>query len=134
MVKGLRVIDSQEATRDKSSNTATKRKKIVLESEDEMEAANHDPPVLKESSPMPPSNLVLEKRVSPRKNYSTITTTEGSGAALERPGRARGSTSSPTARADVESESKPLTVLGQSNPNEVNAEEVNGGKLWLSSQ
>ncbi|KAI0290508.1 hypothetical protein BC826DRAFT_1187324 [Russula brevipes] len=132
MVKGLRVMDSQEAARDKSSNTATKRKKIVLESEDEMEDANHDLPVVKESSPMPP-NLVLEKRVSPIKDYSTITTTERSGAALERPGRARGSTGSPTVRAAVESKSKPLTILDQSGPNDVNAEEVNGGSNGGSS-
>ncbi|KAH9967947.1 hypothetical protein BC827DRAFT_458673 [Russula dissimulans] len=87
MVKGLRVIDSQDPTLDKWLNqgaaTTAKRKKILLESEDEVEATNCVPSVSKKSSPTPTANLNPE-RVSQRMRHSKDATTLENGAASER--------------------------------------------------
>ena len=69
MVKGLRVMDSQDITQVKSVNNsdrgpaaATKRKRVLPASEDEIEAANYIPFIVKKSSP-PAANPVLEKKL-----------------------------------------------------------------------
>jgi hypothetical protein len=91
MVKGLKVMDSQDIVRVKSdlgAVAATKRKKIVLESEEETEDENRVPLVVESSPPISTSNLCPEKKVSRRKNQRVVTTAQSRTAALERPKRA----------------------------------------------
>jgi hypothetical protein len=91
MVKGLKVMDSQDIVRVKSdlgAVAATKRKKIILESEEETEDENRVPLVVENSPPMLTSNLCPEKKVSRRKNQRVVTTAQSRTAALERPKRA----------------------------------------------
>jgi hypothetical protein len=105
MVKRLRVIDSQDSTRDKLSDrsaaAAAKRKKILIDSEDEIEAATCIPSIAEEL-PMPTSDLGPEKRVSRKKRQSSITTAQDHAAAPERPRRACVATNSSNVRANVE--------------------------------
>ena len=84
-------MDSQDIVRVKSdlgAIAATKRKKIVLESEEETEDENRAPLVVENSPPMSTSNLCPEKKVSRRINQRVVTTAQSRTAALERPKRA----------------------------------------------
>lgn len=90
-MKRLRVIDSQDSTHDKPSDrgaAAAKRKKIPIDSEDEIEAATCVPPIVKEL----PSKLTWdpnqEKKVTGKKRQSSVTAAQDCVAAPERPKRA----------------------------------------------
>jgi len=120
MVKGLRVIDSQDTTNQGAATTA-KRKKILLESEDEIEATNCVPSVSNKSFPTPSANLSQE-RVSRRTRHGKDTTTLENGAAPE---RASVSTNS-SAQASIELQ-PPLAVLDQCDSNTAKAEKAPTG-------
>ena len=133
MVKGLRVMDSQDITRDKSDQGATavaKRKKVLLESDDEIEAGDCVPSVVKESPSIPSSNLGPEKKISRNKRHSTATRAQARGAVPERPKRACVSTNPSTMRVKVEPKPQPSVVVDQFDSNEVKAEkELPGGEF-----
>jgi hypothetical protein len=83
MVKGLKVMDSQDTALDKSglgATAAVKRKKIVLESEEESDAKNCLP--LEKSPSMSTSNPGPKKKVSRRKGHGIVTTVQNRAAAL----------------------------------------------------
>jgi hypothetical protein len=133
MVKGLKVLDSQDAMRVKlglSAAAASKRKKIVLDSEEELEAEGCVPLVMKTSSSVSRSDLGTTKKVSRRKAHGTVTTAQNRIVPLERPKRACVSAKSSTLRANVEPKASPSVGVDQSCPNEVKAEnELTGGKF-----
>jgi hypothetical protein len=133
MVKRLRIIDSQDSTREKLSDrgaaAAAKRKKILVDSEDESEAATCVPSVAKELPPIPTSDLGPERRVLRKKRQSNVTTAQDRAAAPERPRRACVAANSSNARANVELRPPPSAV-DQSDSNKVEAEnELTGGKF-----
>ena len=107
MVKKLRVIesqDSQDSTRDKLADRATaaaKRKKILIDSEDEVEATACIPSITKELPCIPTSDLGPEKKAPRKKRQSGVTTAQGCVAVSERPRRACVASSS-NVRANVE--------------------------------
>jgi hypothetical protein len=120
MVKGLRVMDSQDTTRDKSLDAddrgaaaSVKRKKVLPVSEDEIEAASCVPSVVKRSS-SPASNPVLEKRVSRAKRDCTVTTAQVDGTSTERPRRACIPTIPSMVRTNIEPKSQLSVAPGQS--------------------
>jgi hypothetical protein len=132
MVKRLRVIDSQDSTCDKLSDrgaaAAAKRKKIVIDSEDEIEAATRAPPIAKELPSIPTSDPAPEKKVSRKKRQST--TAQDRIAPPERPRRACAATTSSKVRANVELKPHPSAVADQSECNKVEAEKgPTGGKF-----
>jgi hypothetical protein len=123
MVKGLKVMDSQDTGRDKfglGAATAVKRKKIVLESEEESDAENGVP--LEKSPSMSTSNPNPEKRVSRRKGHRMVTTVQTRAAALGRPKRACVPTRSSTLGVNVEPKARSSAVVDQSGSNKVKAE------------
>ncbi|KAI9510405.1 hypothetical protein F5148DRAFT_594968 [Russula earlei] len=108
MVKGLRVMDSQDTALDKTRGAATTAKrKIVPELEDEIEDGYCVPSGLKGSSPTPTTNLM---NISQSKRHSKVTTVQDRGAV---PGRDFVSTSS-TTEAAVEQKPPSSAVVGQS--------------------
>lgn len=124
MVKGLKVMDSQDIVRVKSdlgAIAATKRKKIVLESEEETEDENRAPLVVENSPPMSTSNLCPEKKVSRRINQRVVTTAQSRTAALERPKRACVSTK-------LRTNPRTSAVVDQGF-NKVKTEELTGGEF-----
>ena len=130
MVKRLRVIDSQDSTQDKPSDrgaaAAAKRKKILIDSEDESEAeaATSVPSIAKELPSIPTSDLGPKKKVSQKKRQSGVTTAQEP--APERPRRACVATSSSNGRADAEL--KPHPPAPDSNAVEA-GKEFTGGKF-----
>jgi hypothetical protein len=109
MVKKLRVIDSQDSTRDKLADraaAAAKRKKIVIDSEDEIEATACTPSIAKELPSIPTSDLGPEKKAPRKKRQGGVTTAQDRVAAPERPRRACVANSS-NVRANVELKSHP---------------------------
>jgi len=137
MVKGLKVLDSQDAMRVNlglSVAAAAKRKKVVLVSDEELEAEGCVPLVMKTSSSVSRSNLGTEKKVFRRKAHGAATTAQNRIVPLERPKRACVSAKSSTLRANVEPKASPSAGVDQSCSDEVKAEmELTGGKLWPSS-
>jgi len=121
-------MDSQDIVRVKSDLGAvatTKRKKIVLESEEETEDENPVPSVVENSPPVSTSNLCLEKKVSRRKNQRVVTTAQNRTAAVERPKRACVSTKSSILRTNARS----CAVVDQG-PKKVKVEkELTGGEF-----
>jgi hypothetical protein len=137
MVKRLRVIDSQDSTRDKLSDrgaaAAAKRKKILIDSEDEIEDATCVPSIVKELPSIPTSDLSPEK-ASRKKRQSSVNTAQDLVAAPERPRRACVATNSSNMRANVEQKPYPSAVVDQPDSNKVEAEkEPTGGKLFIFS-
>jgi len=123
MVKGLKVMDSQDTARDKlglGAAAAVKRKKIVLESEEESDAENGVP--LEKSPSMSTSNPNPEKRVSRRKGHRMVTTVQNRAAALGRPKRACVPTRSSALGVNVEPKARSSAVVDQSGSNKVKAE------------
>jgi hypothetical protein len=107
VVKGLKVMDSQDTMRDKlvhGATAATKRKKIVLESDEDIEAEDGVPLVVKNSSPVSRSNLSSEKKDSRSKGHNTSVTimAQSHTTILERPKRACVSTKSSARKAKTE--------------------------------
>jgi hypothetical protein len=131
MVKRLRVIDSQDSTRGKVSDrgaAAAKRKKILIDSEDEIEAATRIPSILKESPSKPTPDPSREKKVSGKKKQSSVPTAQGRVATPERPRRACAATNS-NLRTNVEMKPHGSAVADQSDSNKVESKkELVGGK------
>jgi hypothetical protein len=127
MVKGLKVMDSQDIVRVKSdlgAVSATKRKKIVLESEEETEDENRVQSVVENSPPISTSNPFPAKKVSRRKNQSVVPTAQNRTATSERPKRACVSTKASGLRTNARS-----SVVVDRGPNKVKAEkELTGGE------
>ena len=121
-------MDSQDIMRvesDLGAVAATKRKKIVPESEDETEDENRVPSVVENSPPMSTSNPCPEKKVFRRKNQRVVTTAQKRTAALERPKRVCVSTKSSLLRTNARS-----SAVVDQGPNEVKAEkELTGGEF-----
>jgi hypothetical protein len=139
MVKRLRVIDSQDSMYDKLSDrgaaAAAKRKKIVIDSEDEIEDAACFPSIVKDLHELPsiptPSP---EKKVSRKKRQSSVNTAQDSVAAPERPRRACVAANSSNARANVEQKPYPPAAVDQPDSNKIEAEkELTKGKFCLHS-
>jgi len=125
-------MDSQDVVRVKSDLggvSATKRKKIVPESEEETEDENRVQSVVENSPPMSTSNLFPKKKVSRRKSQRVVTTAQNRTAALERPKRACVSTKVSVLRTNARS-----SVVVDRGPNKVKAEkELTGGEFWSYS-
>lgn len=123
-------MDSQDIVRVKSDLgdvSATKRKKIVLEleEEDESEDENRVQLVAENSPPMSTSNLFPKKKVSRRKSQRVVTTAQNRTAVLERPKRACASTKASVLRTTARS-----SVVVDRGPNKVKAEkELTGGEF-----
>ncbi|KAI0253876.1 hypothetical protein BJV78DRAFT_1359903 [Lactifluus subvellereus] len=133
MVKGLRVVDSQDTTRDKSlgagdrgAAAVAKRKKVLPMSEDETEAANCVLSIVKKSPPLA-SNPGPEKKVSRTKRRCAVTTPQTDRVTTERPKRACISTLLSMARTDIEPKSQLSAAPGQSNFNAKAKGEPTGG-------
>jgi hypothetical protein len=125
MVKGLKVLDSQDVMRVElglSAAAAAKRKMIVLDSEEELEAEARVPLVTKTSPSVSRSNLGAEKKVIRRKAHGTVTTAQNHIVALERPKRACVSAKSSTLRSNVAPKASSSAGVDQSCSNEVKAE------------
>ena len=135
MVKRLRVIDSQDSTRDKLSDrgaaAATKRKKILIDSEDEIEDATCFPPIVKDLHELPSiPSLSPEKKVSRKKRQSSVNTAQDRVAAPERPRRACVASNSSNTRANVEQKPYPSAAVDQPDSNMAETEkELTGGKF-----
>jgi hypothetical protein len=131
VVKRLRVIDSQDSKGDKPSDRGTaaaKRKKILIDSEDETEPAACVPSLVKESPFKPTSDPSQEEKVTGKKRQSGVTTAEDRVTASERPRRACVATNSPNVGASVQMKSHTPVVVDQSNPNKAGSEnELVGG-------
>jgi len=132
MVKGLKVLDSQDAMRVElglSAAAAAKRKKVVLDSEEELEAEGCVALVMKTSS-VSRSNLGAEKKVFRGKAHGTVTTAQNRIVPLERPKRACVSAKSSTLRTNVEPKASSSAGVDQSCSNEVKTEnKLTGGKF-----
>ena len=127
-MKGLKVMDSQDIVRvksDLSAVAATKRKKIVLESEEETEDENRVPSVVENSPHVSTSDLCPEKKVPRRKNQRVITTAQNRTGALERPRRACVVAKSSKSRTNARS-----SAVADQGSNKVKAEkELTGGEF-----
>ena len=113
MVKKLRVIDPEDSTRDKLADraaAAAKRKKIVIDSEDEIEATACIPSIAKELPSIPTSDLGLEKKAPRKKRQGGVTTAQDRVAAPERPRRACVANSNVRANVELKSRPDPNTV------------------------
>jgi len=121
-------MDSQDIVRLKSdlgAVAATKRKKIVLESEEETGDENRVPSVVENSPPVSTSDLCPEKKVSRRKNPRVVTTAQNRTAALERPRRACVAAKSSKSRTNARS-----SAVVDQGPNRVKVEkELTGGEF-----
>jgi hypothetical protein len=128
-------MDSQDATRDKSlaasdqgAAAVAKRKKVLPASEDEIEATNSVPSIVKKSPPLT-SNLSPEKKVSRTKRRCAVTTPQADRVATERPKRACIPTILSTTRTDIEPKSQLSATPGQSSFNAKAKGGPTGGKL-----
>jgi hypothetical protein len=131
MVKRLRVIDSQDSTRDKPSDrgaAAAKRKKILIDSEDEIEPATCVPSIVKEFPSKATSDPSQEKKVTRNKRRSSVTTAQGRVAASERPRRACVAINSSNVGPCVQMKPRTPEAVDQSDSNkaEVEIEPVGG--------
>jgi hypothetical protein len=118
-VKRLRVIDSQDSTRDKPSDrgaAAAKRKKILIDSEDEIEPTTCVPSIVKELPSKPISDLIQEKKVTGKKRQSNVTAQDRV-TASERPRRACVATKSSNVGASVQMKPHTPVVMDQSDSN-----------------
>lgn len=116
VVKRLRVIDSQDSTRDKPSDrgaAAAKRKKIPIDSEDEIEPATCVPSIVKELPSKPTSDPSQEKKVAGKKRQSSATMTQDR-VVSERPRRACVATNSSNAGASVQTKPHIPVAVDQS--------------------
>jgi hypothetical protein len=131
IVKRLRVIESQDSTRDKPSDrgaAAAKRKKILIDSEDEIEPATCVPSIVKEFPSKPTSDPSQEKKVTGKKRQSSVTTAQDRVAASERPRRACIATNSSNVGASVQTKPHTPVVVKQSDSNKAESEnELVGG-------
>ena len=131
MVKRLRLIDSQFTTRDNPSDrgaAAAKRKKILIDSEDEIEPSTCIPSIAKELPSKPTSGPSQEKKVTGKKRQSSVTTTQDRVPASERPRRACVATNSSNVGASVQAKPHTLVVVDQSDSNKPESEnELVGG-------
>jgi hypothetical protein len=131
MVKRLRVIDSQDSTHDKPSDrgaAAAKRKKILIDSEDEIEITTCVPSIVKELPSKPTSDPSQEKKVTGKKRQSSVTTTQDRVAVLERPRRACVATNSSNVGASVRTKPHTAVVVDQFDSNKAESEnELVGG-------
>ena len=115
-MKRLRVIDSQDSTRDKPSDrgaAAAKRKKIPIDSEDEIEPATCVPSIVKELPSKPTSDPSQEKKVAGKKRQSSATMTQDR-VVSERPRRACVATNSSNAGASVQTKPHIPVAVDQS--------------------
>jgi hypothetical protein len=139
MVKRLRVIDSQDSMYDKLSDrgaaAAAKRKKIVIDSEDEIEDAACFPSIVKGLHELPSIPILSpEKKVPRKKRQSSVNTAQDSVAAPERPRRACVAANSSNARANVEQKPYLPAAVDQPDSNKIEAEkELTKGKFCLHS-
>ena len=131
MVKRLRVIESQDSTRDKQLDrgaAAAKRKKILIDSDDEIEPATCVPSIVKELPSKPTSGPSQKKIVTGKKRQSSVTTAQDHVAASERPRRACVTTNSSNAGTSVQMKHHTPVVVDQSDSNKSEAEnELVGG-------
>jgi hypothetical protein len=131
MVKRLRVIDSRDSTRDKPSNrgaAAAKRKKILIDSEDEIEPATCVPSIVKELPSKPTLDPSQETKITRKKRQSSVTTAQGRVSASERPRRACVATNSSNVEASVQIKPHTPIAVDQSNFNKAETEnELVGG-------
>jgi hypothetical protein len=135
MVKRLRVIDSQDSTRDKPSDrgaAAAKRKKILIDSEDEIEPSTCVPSIVKELPSKPTSDPSQEKKVTGKKRQSSVTTAQDRVSVSERPRRACVATNSSNVGASVKRKTHTSVVADQSDKAESENELV-GGACWSYS-
>jgi len=120
MVKRLRVIDSQDSTRDKPSDrgaAAAKRKRILIDSEDEIEPATCVPSIVKQLPSKPASDPSQEKKVTGKKRQSSATTAQDRVAASERPRRACVATNSSNVGVSVQIKPHTPVVADRSSSN-----------------
>lgn len=119
-MKRLRVIDSQDSTPDKPSDqgaAAAKRKKILIDSEDEIELATCVPSIVKELPPKPTSDPSQENKVAGKKRQRSVTTAQD-----------RVATNSSNVRASVHMKPHTPVVVDQSDSNKAESEnELVGG-------
>jgi hypothetical protein len=131
MVKRLRVIESQDSTRDKQLDrgaAAAKRKKILIDSDDEIEPVTCAPSIMKELPSKSTSGPSQEKEVTGKKRQSSVTTAQDRVVASERPRRACVATNSSNVGASVQMKPHTPVVVDQSDPNKAGAEnELVGG-------
>jgi len=131
MVKRLRVIDSQDSTPDKPSDrgaAAAKRKKILIDSEDEIEPSTCVPPIVKELPSEPTSDPSQEKKVTGKKRQSSIITAQDRVSTSERPRRACVATNSSNVGASVQVKPHTPVVVDQSDPKKAESKnELVGG-------
>jgi hypothetical protein len=131
MVKRLRVIDSQDSTRDKPSDrgaVAAKRKKILIDSEDENGPSTCALSVVKELPSKPTSDPSQEKKVTGKKRQSSVTTAQDRVSASERPRRACVATNSSNVGASVQMKPHTSAVVDQPDSNKADSEnELVGG-------
>ena len=138
MVKRLRVIDSQDSTRDKPSDrgaAAAKRKKILIDSEDEIEPATSAPSIVKELPSKPTSDPSQEKSVTGKKRQSSVTMVQDRVVTLQRPRRACVAKNSPDVGAGVQTKPHTPVVVDQSESNKAEPEDelVRGTLIVFSS-
>jgi hypothetical protein len=131
MVRRLRVIDSQDSTRDEPSDrgaAAAKRKKILIDSEDEIEPSTCVPSIVKALPSKPTSDPSQEKKVTGKKRQSSVTTTQDRAPVSERPRRACVATNSANVGASVQVKPHIPVVVDQSDSNKLESEnELIGG-------
>ena len=137
MVKRLRVIDSEDSTGDKPSDrgaAAAKRKKILIDSEDEIEPATCVPSIVKELPSKTTSDPSQEKKITRKKRQSSVTTAQDGIATSERPRRACVATSSSNMGASVQIKPHTPAAVDQSDSNKAETEnELVGGACWSYS-
>lgn len=131
MVKRLRVIDSQDSTRDKPSDqgvAAAKRKNILIDSEDEIEPASCATSIVKELPSKPTSDSSQEKNGTGKKRQSSVTMVQRRAAASERPRRTCVATNSSNVRTSVQIKPHTPVVMDQPDSNKAESEnELVGG-------
>jgi len=125
VVKGLRVLDSQDTMREKLLETGgrnpaalAKRKKILIESGDELQATSLVTSTTKES-PLPTSNEGLNNGISQTKRRNAVAAAQAGRTAAERPKR---TCVLSTAKIKVGSKPLPYTASDRSDLDQVNAE------------
>jgi hypothetical protein len=131
VVKGLRVMDSQDTMREKLLDTGgqnsvalAKRKKILIESEDELQATSLVS--TSKEPPLPTSGEGPKDRIAQRKTRNAVAAVQAGRTAIERPKRA-----CVLSTAKIKARPKPLPFTTPYRPDlgKGNTEKNTGGTL-----
>lgn len=123
MVKRLRVIDSQDSDKPLDRGAAAaKRKKILIDSEDEIEPATCVPSVVEELPSKPTSDPSQEKKATQKKKQSSAIAGQDRVAASERPRRACRATNPSNMGASVQMKPHIPVVVNQSDSSKAEPE------------